>query len=115
MGQRRKTLLTWGRGGETFEYEGSVLGGTTIHYGDGYQWSATISGADYARLLGRFAGKEVAVGTSKTQPPPGSVGEWVKANINRSGLMSYIGAILVEEGYAIKPMPGRIRFIAASK
>ena len=55
-----------------------------------------------------FSGRDVPVGTSKDKPTPGSVGEWVKANINRSGLMSYIGPILMAEGYARKLKPGWI-------
>jgi hypothetical protein len=48
MEQVRNTILTWGRAGELFEYEGSVVSGTAIHYGEGYQRSAIISAADYA-------------------------------------------------------------------
>jgi len=100
---------TWG-GDASFSYEGDVLSGTTIYYGNALRWKATIKAEDYRKLLRRFSGKEVSIGTSKTDPPPGSVGEWVKANINKSGLMSYIGAILVREGYAAKPDRGRIQF-----
>jgi hypothetical protein len=105
-----KVLPTWGGGDERFEYSGSVSSGTTIRYGEGFQWAATISGADYARILQRYSGRELQIGTSKDKPPVGSVGEWVKANVNRSGLMSYIGAILVAEGFAVKPKRGWIQF-----
>jgi hypothetical protein len=104
-----RTLSTWG-GGKQFCYEGSVSTGTTIRYGKELRWTATISASDYQRILQYFSKSDVAVGTSKDTPPPGSVGEWVKANVNKSGLMSYIGAILVQEGYAAKPGVGRIRF-----
>jgi hypothetical protein len=106
------TLETWGGGGETFKYDGSVATGTTIHYGENFRWKAVIGASDYARLLRQFSGKEVAIGTSKSTPPPGSVGEWMKANVNKSGLMSYVGAILVKEKYAVKPRAGRIQFRA---
>ena len=105
-----RTILTWGQDGETFYYEGSVSTGTTIHYGDSYRHTAKISATDYHRLLQQFPGGEVAVGTSKTDPPTGSVGRWMKDNVNKSGLMSYVGAILLEEGYATKLRRGRIRF-----
>lgn len=105
-----KVLPTWGGGDERFEYTGSVRNGTTIRYGEDFQWAATISDADYARILQRYSGRELQIGTSKDKPPAGSVGEWVKANVNRSGLMSYIGAILVAEGFAVKPKRGWIRF-----
>lgn len=111
MGRNSKTLSTWSDDGNTyFRYEGSVVQGTTIHYGDGFRWQAVIGSQDYARLLRRFSGKETRIGTSKDKPPAGSVGEWVKANVTRSGLMSYIGPILVAEGYAVKPKRGYIRF-----
>jgi hypothetical protein len=105
-----KFSLPGAGGEERFRYEGSVVTGTTIHYGEDFRWTATIHSSAYTRLLKHFSGKEVQVGTSKDNPPAGSVGEWVKANINRSGLMSYIGAILVEEGYATQPKRGWIRF-----
>lgn len=103
-------LLTWGGDGETFRYDGSVASGTVIHYGEDYRWTAEITASAYEQLLKKFSGQDVPVGTSKSNPPAGSVGEWVKANVNRSGLMSYIGAILVAEDYATKPKIGRIRF-----
>src|SRR5262249_46004281 len=106
-----KTIKTWSRRGEEFRYEGSVGHGTTIFYGADFRWTAKITAADYRQIINRFAKREVDIGTSKDSPPAGSVGDWVKANVNRSGLMSYIGAILVEEGFAVKPRPGRIRFL----
>jgi hypothetical protein len=101
-------LKTWRGGKEHFSYEGSVETKTVIRYGEQFRWRATVTGADYDRLLRRFSEKCVPVGTSKDKPTPGSVGEWVKANINRSGLMSYIGPILIAEKYATKPKPGWI-------
>jgi hypothetical protein len=105
-----KVLPTWDRAGENFAYTGSVTDGTTIQYGEDFKWTAKISAVDYARILQRFSGRQVQIGTSKDTPPVGSVGEWVKANVNRSGLMSYIGPILIEEGFAVKPKRGWIRF-----
>ena len=106
-----KFLKTWGGGEESFTYSGSVKIGTTIGYGNGFQFRATISNTQYEAILKHFSGKEVKVGTSMDKPPVGSVGHWVKANVNKSGLMSYIGAILVEEGFAAKPKRGWIRFL----
>jgi len=68
------TLKTWREGEETFSYDGSVKTGTTIHYGADFRYRATISASDYQRLLQKFASGEYAVGTSKTDPPKGSVG-----------------------------------------
>ena len=105
-----KFFKTWGGRGELFTYVGSVKTGTLIAYGNGCKFRATIAAEDYAAMLAKFSGKEVPIGTSIDNPPHGSVGEWVKANINRSGLMSYIGAILLKEGYASKPRRGWIKF-----
>jgi hypothetical protein len=110
-----KTILTWGREGETFSYEGAVRSGTTIHYGKNFGNTAKISSGDYSRLLGHFSGREVSVGTSKDKPPEGSAGRWMKDNVTKSGLMSYVGAILIEEGYATKPRRGLINFKTTPK
>ncbi|MGA2742415.1 MAG: hypothetical protein ABSG65_33875 [Bryobacteraceae bacterium] len=32
--------------------------------------------------------------------PPGSIGDWFKVNWKRGGIISYLGPILIEEGYA---------------
>lgn len=106
-----KILSTWGGGKELFTYGGSVKTGTIIGYGDGFKSRAKVTASQYEEILHQFAGKEVRVGTSIDNPPQGSVGEWIKANINKSGLMSYIGAILVHEGFATKPKRGWIRFV----
>ena len=104
-------MQTWGGGAELFRYGGSVKTGTRIGYGNGFKSRAKITASQYEEILRQFSGKEVPVGTSINNPPTGSVGEWVKANINKSGLMSYIGAILVHEGLAVKPRRGWIRFV----
>lgn len=106
-----KFLQTWSGGKEQFTYAGSVTDGTVIAYGVGFKFRATISASQYTAILKQFSGKQVPVGTSIDKPTPGSVGEWVKANINKSGLMSYIGAILVKEEFAVKPKRGWIRFL----
>jgi hypothetical protein len=106
-----KILSTWGGGEELFTYSGSVKTGTSIGYGNGFKSRARITASQYQDILEQFAGKEVPIGTSISNPPANSVGEWVKANVNKSGLMSYIGAILVHEGFATKPKRGWIRFV----
>jgi hypothetical protein len=109
-----KILQTWQQAEKTFCYEGSVKTGTTIHYGEGHRFTAKISAADYQRLLKQFPPGEYAVGTAKTDPPPESVGRWMKDNVNQTGLMSYVGAILREENYATRPKAGRIQFRSAT-
>jgi len=92
-------LRTW-KERSTFSYEGSVQRGTKIIYGSG--WTASLSTDDYRQLLNYFKGKRVPCGTSRTNPPNGSLGEWLMKNVTRTAIASYVGAILVHEGYALK-------------
>ena len=94
-----KLLRTWG-GRSKFEYDGSVITGTNIHYGNGFKIS--ISSEQYFQLLDQFRGKSVNIGTSRTNVPIGSIGEWLKENVTKIAIASYIGAILIHEGYATK-------------
>ena len=54
----------------------------------------------YQRLLQDFEGKSVRCGTLRTEQPPGSLGEWLMGNVTRTAITSYVGRILVCEGYA---------------
>ena len=105
-----KILPTWaGRSG--FEYSGSVQAGTEILYGK-KPYRQRITVAQYRGLLTHFKGATVGIGTSRTSPTPGSVGEWLQANVTKTAIASYVGPILLEEGYA-KRVPGarsKIRF-----
>lgn len=94
-----KLLRTWG-GRSEFEYDGSVITGTNIHYGNGFKIS--ISSEQYLQLLNQFRGKSVNIGTSRTNVPIGSIGEWLQENVTKTAIASYIGAILIHEGYATK-------------
>jgi len=106
----RKRLPTWA-GLSSFEYTGSVATGTEIWYGR-KPYCQRISAAQYSALLTHFRGVTVGIGTSRTDPTPGSVGEWLQANVTKTAMASYIGPILLEEGYAGR-VPGarsEIRF-----
>jgi hypothetical protein len=94
-----KKLATWGMK-SNFYYEGSVKEGTNITFGQSNK--IFISPQEYEELLSHFKGKEVNVGTSRTTPPEGSLGEWLQENVTKVALASYIGAILIHEGYGIK-------------
>jgi hypothetical protein len=102
-----KTLDTWDRRSE-FSYKGSVKKGTTILYGSGQ--STFVSSSTYDRMLSHFSGRTVDCGTSRTNPQSGSLGEWIQENVIKRSLASYVGAILVSEGYALKK-GSRIRFL----
>ncbi|MDP3182797.1 MAG: hypothetical protein Q8M54_08285 [Desulfobaccales bacterium] len=67
-----KNLETWA-GRSTFGYNGSVQDGTIIRYGQGYKMNITRE--QYKTLINHFKGKIAQAGTSRTDPPEGSVGE----------------------------------------
>ena len=96
---RSKSLPTWA-GRSQFQYEGSILEGTKIHFGQDSRSAFNVSKDVYAKMLIQFSGREVSIGTSRTDPPKGSLGKWFQENCTRIALASYIGPILVEEGYA---------------
>jgi hypothetical protein len=102
-----KKLNTWGNR-SSFEYKGSVKEGTIIFYGSGH--SKFLKAAIYKKMLRHFVGRIVYCGTSRTDPQKGSLGEWLKANVSKTALASYVGAILVREGYAVK-RGNRIEFL----
>jgi hypothetical protein len=94
-----KPLKTWG-GRSSFSYSGSVETGTEIRYGSGHM--ITVERDDYEKLLAEFNGKAVPCGTSRDKPPMGSLGSWLQAHVTKTATASYVGAILVNEGYALR-------------
>ncbi len=102
------TLPTW-TGRSRFSYSGSVTEGTTITYGSGF--SLTISQTQYNALLNHFRSQTVDIGTSRDNPPHGSVGEWLHSNVTKTAIASYVGPILINEGYAEMVGRSRIHFL----
>ena len=102
-----QTLRTWA-GKSSFKYTGSVNNGTTITYGSGFSFN--VSAAQYAELLNYFRGRTVNIGTSRTNRPRGSVGEWLQSNVTKTAIASYLGPILIFERYAEKVSGPYIRF-----
>lgn len=96
-----KTLAT----GTEFEYSGSVIKGLTLVVGDGYTYK--VSNEILSDLSKQFFGREVSLGTSRTDPPEGSIGEWL-INKMSTNLASYIAPVLVDEGFADVGMNGKI-------
>jgi hypothetical protein len=91
-----KISQTWA-GKTEFNYFGSVAEGTTIPI---YKGKVFIHTSDYESLLDHFRGCTVDLGTS-FNPSGGSIGEWLKLNVlTKAKIASYIGAILIAEGYA---------------
>ena|GEM_PF-950163 len=101
------SLKTWG-GQSSFSYSKSDLLGITIKFGDGF--TAKITMEEYVALIQHFQGQTVNIGTSRTDRPPGSVGEWLHIYVSRAAIASYLGAILVYEGHAEKLARGLIKF-----
>lgn len=102
-----EVLETWG-GHTSFSYSGSVKAGTKIIYGK--KKNSNVTAEEYRALLRQFRGSTVNMGTTRTFPPKGSVGDWLMANVTRSGIASYVGPILVAEGYAEKSDGPMIKF-----
>jgi len=92
-----KELETWG-GRSKFKYSGSVEKGTNIVFKSGT--FLYFSSNEYKGLLNYFSGKTVNIGTSRTEPPSGSLGYWIEINFNKMGSTSFISSILINEGYA---------------
>jgi hypothetical protein len=103
------TLPTW-TGKSYFKYEGSVGKGTHIWFGKSKR-PVPVSASQYAKLLDHFKGQEVPVGTSRDKPQPGSLGEWLKVNVTRTAIASYVAPILIERAYALRVTdPTKIKF-----
>ncbi|MCX5886962.1 MAG: hypothetical protein NT096_13815 [Proteobacteria bacterium] len=100
-------LPTWA-GKSKFSYIGSVKEGTYITYGRGF--SCKVSAKQYSALIDHFRGKTVNIGTSRDNPPKGSVGEWLQKNVIKTAIASYVGSILIAEGYAERGYRGEIKF-----
>ena len=65
----------------------------------------------FSELLNFFKGREVNMGTSMDAAPLGSVGKWLQQNVTRTAIASYVGPILLSEGYAVRGSTvSKIRF-----
>jgi hypothetical protein len=102
------TLQTWGRR-SIFSYTGCIQNGMMITYGQNR--TIKVTGNRYNALLNHFEGQTVEAGTSRTNTPEGSVGEWLKANVTKTAIASYVCPILIAEGYAEKVERSQIRFL----
>ncbi len=64
-------ILTWG-GMSTFEYDGSIETGTEIHFGENQ--TQEITEQQWQNLRRQLIGQVVEIGTSRDNPPQGSMG-----------------------------------------
>lgn len=61
-------------------------------------------------MLEEFNGSTVPIGTSRNKSSSVSLGYWLQENITKTAIESYVGKILLYEGYAIKVESGSICF-----
>lgn len=103
-----KTLRTWGLG-SSFTYSGSIESGTRIMYGKGF--TVYVTPEQYSSLLDYFRDMTVDAGTSRTNPPRNSVGEWLRMNVTKTAVASYVCPILIDEGFAERVGKSQIAFV----
>lgn len=94
-------LKTWA-GRSEFKYTGSVNIGTEIHFGEKFKYKVKVTSDHYSALINHFLGNTVDIGTSRDIPPLGSLGVWLQNNVTKTAIASYVGPILIREGYAEK-------------
>jgi hypothetical protein len=104
-----KTLSTWS-GKTTFEYQGSIKDGATIIFGN-KRSKIKVTKDKFIDLLKNFSNQTINVGTSKTDPPEGSLGAWLKENVTKIAIASYVAPILIEEEYAERGVAPNIKLI----
>lgn len=115
MDYKLKTLETIAQK-KSFSYQGSIGEGIVLFLGDKMN-KAEIDKEECGNLLAEFSGKTVKIGASRTNPPKGSVGEWLKLNknITKTVITSYLVPILINEGYAEKVDKHTISFYENDK
>lgn len=96
-----------------FKYKQHPNGDKEIFFGENASYKANLSKEQYTKIIDTFKGRTVQIGAIRTNPPKGSLGEWLKNNGKKQGITSYIVPILIKEGYATPNMPinsGKIKF-----
>jgi hypothetical protein len=105
---QKKSLKTWA-GKSEFEYMGSVKDGTTIIVGESRQITE-VSSEQYKQLIKHFSGRTVKVGAvQSSDSEPGTLDEWLKNNVTKRMIATYVASILNRESYA-RNSKGKIEF-----
>lgn len=94
-----KELETWA-GRSVFSYLGNVATGVRISFGKSS--AVEITKNQFDQLLKVFRSKRINIGTSRDTAEKGSLGDWLQENVTPTATASYVGAILLHEGYAKK-------------
>ncbi len=114
MAPRRDCKTFAGR--KKFSYVGSVETGTKIWVGTAMLSPLRFTKEQWAALLGQFREKTIPAGLSFDKPEAGSMGDWIQANWKtKIGPATYVGGILIAEGYAERTRPGEIRFFGVRR
>lgn len=100
---------TWG-GRSEFEYQGNLQQGTVIIYGANNH--ITVTAEQYQQLIIHFAGQNVTISPSRTDPETGSLENWLHQHVTRTAIASYVAPILVLEGVAVRTPENTLIFNA---
>ncbi|WP_061809008.1 hypothetical protein [Rossellomorea vietnamensis] len=93
-----------------FKYKTLANGDKEIYLGK-FNTLVKLRNEQYMNLLHTFKGQTVTIGASRTNPPGGSLGEWLMKHITKTAIASYIVPILLMDGYAsLATERGKIRF-----
>lgn len=92
-----REVTTWAEG-STFTYDGCVDIGTRIYFGK--SGVIEVSKQQYQSLLKEYAGVTIDIGTSRDKASTQSLGYWLQKYITKTAIASYVGKILLLEGYA---------------
>jgi excisionase family DNA binding protein len=99
-------------GRKTFRVSGSVATGAEIWPGQ-MRSPVRFPKEKFEALLKHFRGREIKIGAIFSGPEPGSLGAWIQENLpTKLNPASYVGGLLIDEGYAERTRPGIIRFFS---
>ncbi|MCY6482819.1 hypothetical protein OW763_00405 [Clostridium aestuarii] len=102
-----RKLATWAEG-SSFTYDGCVKFGTRIYFGK--TGVIEVTKQQYQLLLKKYAGMTISIGTSRDKASIDSLGYWLQKHVTKTAIASYVGRILVQEGYAEKVKGSMIKF-----
>lgn len=100
-------LATWAEKSKS-RYDGCVEIGTMIYCGKNSVVEVTKE--QYRSLLDIYAGMTINIGTSRDKASTNSLGYWLQNNVTKTAIASYVGKILVQEGYVEKIEGSMIKF-----
>ncbi|MDD4136518.1 MAG: hypothetical protein PHT99_01305 [Methanoregula sp.] len=94
----RTQLLTWD-GKVAFEYERREDGTIAVTFGENGEYSRSIDGLLYDRLVRTFAGKTVRLNHCLSEE---NIEDWLTKNGVRTRINQYLAPVLRHEGYIVE-------------